>query len=133
MWVQEGKLVIFNSVLVPILTYGDECWAKTKRVRSRIRKAEILFHQRASGVMLLDEMLSLRWEIFSSLSRYFFGLSCPNSSTMDMWMECRKTELWQWFLEPNQPTRDLRIDQQRNGWIINIVLIGRARESNQNV
>ena len=32
---KKGKLSIFKAVFVPILTYGNESWAMTERVRSQ--------------------------------------------------------------------------------------------------
>ena len=40
---KKAKLSVFRSSFVPILTYGNECWVMTERVRSRIQAAEIFF------------------------------------------------------------------------------------------
>ena len=37
--VYEGKLSVFRSVFVPVLTYGHECWVMTEKVRSQVQAA----------------------------------------------------------------------------------------------
>ena len=53
-----AKLSVFNSVYVPTLTYGHECWVMTERVKSRVQAAEMGFLRRVHGVSLLDKVRS---------------------------------------------------------------------------
>jgi hypothetical protein len=54
----KAKLAVFNSVFVPVLTYGHELWVMTERIRSRIQAAEMGFLRRVSGVTILDRVRS---------------------------------------------------------------------------
>ncbi|KAK3540649.1 hypothetical protein QTP70_034466 [Hemibagrus guttatus] len=50
----KAKLSIYQSIYVPILTYGHELWVKTERVRSQIQAAEMSFLRRVAGCSLRD-------------------------------------------------------------------------------
>ncbi|CAM1319476.1 Uncharacterised protein r2_g2780 [Pycnogonum litorale] len=54
----RGKLAVFKSVFVPIVTYGHEPWVMTERTRSRIQAAELAFLGRISGLTMLDRVRS---------------------------------------------------------------------------
>ena len=54
----EANLSVFRSVLVPILTYGHECWVLTKSVRSRVQATEMGFLRIVRGLSLLDKVKS---------------------------------------------------------------------------
>ena len=43
---KKAKLSIFETVFVPIRTYGYESWTVTERVRSQVQAYEIRFLQR---------------------------------------------------------------------------------------
>ena len=51
----KAKLSAFRSILVPILTYGHECWVTTERVRSRVQAAEMGFLQKFRNLSLLGQ------------------------------------------------------------------------------
>lgn len=54
------KLVIFNSVFMPILlTYANDHWVTIERLQSEIQMAERESLQRISGIILLDKVPSL--------------------------------------------------------------------------
>ncbi|KAF7642406.1 hypothetical protein LDENG_00258420 [Lucifuga dentata] len=55
---QKARLSIYQSIYVPILTYGHELWVTTKRTRSRIQAAEMRFLCRVSGLTLRDRVRS---------------------------------------------------------------------------
>ncbi|MHB9337741.1 RNA-directed DNA polymerase, partial [Fusobacterium pseudoperiodonticum] len=54
----KAKLAIFNSVFIPILTYGHEFWIMTERMRSRVQAAEMGFLRSVAGLSLLDRVHS---------------------------------------------------------------------------
>ena len=54
----KAKLFVFQSVFVPILTYGYECWLMTEKVRSQVQAAEMGFLQKVRGLSLLDKVKS---------------------------------------------------------------------------
>ena len=49
---KKAKLSIFETVFVPILTYGNEFWVMTERVRSQVQASEMRFLRRIEGVTL---------------------------------------------------------------------------------
>ena len=49
---KKAKLSIFETVFVPILTYGNESWVMTERVRSQEQASEMRFLRRIEGVTL---------------------------------------------------------------------------------
>ena len=49
---KKAKLSVFKIVFVPILTYGQECWVMTEKVRSQVQASE-MFLQRIEGVTVL--------------------------------------------------------------------------------
>ncbi|XDV44325.1 hypothetical protein PO909_012625 [Leuciscus waleckii] len=50
----KAKLSIYRSIYVPTLTYGNELWVMTERIRSRIQAAEMSFLHRVAGRSLRD-------------------------------------------------------------------------------
>ena len=44
---KKGKLLIFRTVFVSILTYGHESWVMTERMRSQAQASEIRFLQKS--------------------------------------------------------------------------------------
>ena len=52
----NAKLSVFKSFFVPILTYGHEFWAVTKRVKSRVQTAEMGFLQKVRVLSLLEKV-----------------------------------------------------------------------------
>ena len=46
----KAKLSIYQSIFVPILTYGHEGGVMTERTRSRVQAAEMSFLRRVAGV-----------------------------------------------------------------------------------
>ncbi|KAK3510413.1 hypothetical protein QTP70_005909 [Hemibagrus guttatus] len=55
---QKAKLLIYQSIYVPTLTYGHELWVMTERIRSRIQAAEMSFLCRVAGRSLRDRVRS---------------------------------------------------------------------------
>ncbi|KAK3518826.1 hypothetical protein QTP70_014865 [Hemibagrus guttatus] len=55
---QKAKLLIYQSIYVPTLTYGHELWVMTERVRSPIQAAEMSFLHRVAGRSLRDRVRS---------------------------------------------------------------------------
>ncbi|KAK3513052.1 hypothetical protein QTP70_000210 [Hemibagrus guttatus] len=55
---RKAKLLIYQSIYVPTLTYGHELWVMTERVRSRIQAAEMSFLCRVAGRSLRDRVRS---------------------------------------------------------------------------
>ncbi|KAK3544846.1 hypothetical protein QTP86_027521 [Hemibagrus guttatus] len=55
---RKAKLLIYQSIYVPTLTYGHELWVMTERVRSRIQAAEMGFLRRVAGRSLRDRVRS---------------------------------------------------------------------------
>ncbi len=50
----KGKLLIYQSIYVPTLTYGHELWVVTERMRLQIQTAEISFLRRVAGLSLRE-------------------------------------------------------------------------------
>ena len=57
---RKASLSIYQSIYVSTLTYGHELWVMTKRTRSRIQAAEMIFLHRVAGLSLKDEGEELR-------------------------------------------------------------------------
>ncbi|KAF7652554.1 hypothetical protein LDENG_00095270 [Lucifuga dentata] len=55
---QKARLSIYQSIYVPILTYGHELWVVTEKTRSWIQAAEMRFLRRVSGLTLRDRVRS---------------------------------------------------------------------------
>ena len=49
---RKAKLLIYQSIFVPTLTYGHELWVVTERTRSRVQAAEMSFLRRVAGLSL---------------------------------------------------------------------------------
>ena len=57
-WSKKGKLSIFKTIFVFILTYGHEYWVMIERERSQVHAFEMRFLRRIEGVTLFNEMRS---------------------------------------------------------------------------
>ncbi|KAK0137435.1 putative uncharacterized transposon-derived protein F52C9.6 [Merluccius polli] len=55
---RKAKLLIYQSIFVPALTYGHELWVVTERTRSRVQAAEMSFLRRVAGLSLRDRVRS---------------------------------------------------------------------------
>ncbi|KAK3544435.1 hypothetical protein QTP86_012124 [Hemibagrus guttatus] len=55
---RKAKLLIYQSIYVPTLTYGHELWVMTERVRARIHATEMSFLRRVAGRSLRDRIRS---------------------------------------------------------------------------
>ena len=55
---KKAKLSIFNTVLVPILTYGHKSWLMTEIVRSQVHAIEMNFLRWIEGVTLYNKVRS---------------------------------------------------------------------------
>ncbi|KAF7644351.1 hypothetical protein LDENG_00223640 [Lucifuga dentata] len=53
---QKARLSIYQSVYIPILTYGHELWVTIERITSQIQAAEMRFLCRVSGLILRDRV-----------------------------------------------------------------------------
>ncbi|KAK3559697.1 hypothetical protein QTP86_017676, partial [Hemibagrus guttatus] len=51
---RKAKLLIYQSIYIPTLTYGHVLWVMTERIRSRIQVAEMSFLHRVVGRSLRD-------------------------------------------------------------------------------
>ncbi|KAK3521471.1 hypothetical protein QTP70_005768 [Hemibagrus guttatus] len=52
----KAKLLIYQSIYVPTLTYGHELWVMTERIRSWIQPAKMSFLCRVAGRSLRDRL-----------------------------------------------------------------------------
>ena len=59
-----GKLLVFKSVFVPILTTGHESWVMTGRILSQVQATEMGFLRIVNDVTLRDKVCS--WEIYEA-------------------------------------------------------------------
>ncbi|KAK3519713.1 hypothetical protein QTP70_002681 [Hemibagrus guttatus] len=60
---RKAKLLIYQSIYVPILTYAHEFWVMTERIRSRIQAAEMSLLHRVVGRSFRDRVRSsVTWE-----------------------------------------------------------------------
>ena len=55
---KKAKLSIFKAVFVPILTYGNESWVMTEKMRSQVQASEMRFLRRIEGVTLFNKVRS---------------------------------------------------------------------------
>ena len=53
---KKAKLSIFKAVFVPILTYGQEFWVMTERVRSQVQASEMRFLRRIEVITLFNKV-----------------------------------------------------------------------------
>ena len=67
---KKAKLSIFKTAIVPILTYGQESWVTTKRVRSQVQASEMNFLQRIKGVTLFNKVHSSEIPKSLDIDRY---------------------------------------------------------------
>ncbi|MDF4981257.1 hypothetical protein P3565_23090, partial [Vibrio parahaemolyticus] len=51
---QKAKLLIYQSIYVPTLTYGHKPWVVTERTRSQVQAAKMSFLRRMAGLSLRD-------------------------------------------------------------------------------
>ncbi|TWW62708.1 hypothetical protein D4764_04G0013550 [Takifugu flavidus] len=56
---RKAKLSIYQSIYVPVLTYGHQRWVMTERTRSWIQAAEMSFLCRVAGLSLRNRVRSL--------------------------------------------------------------------------
>ena len=68
---KKANLSVFKTVFVPILTYGNESWVMTARVRSQVPASEMRFLQR---IECLTRCVALRFENLLMSSCYFSEL-----------------------------------------------------------
>ena len=55
---KNAKLSIFETVFVPILTYGHESWVMTEKVRLQVQASEMRFLRKIEGVTLFIKIRS---------------------------------------------------------------------------
>ena len=55
---KKVRLSVFNTVHVPILTYGHESWVMTERMRSQVQTFKMKFFRRIEGVILFNKVRS---------------------------------------------------------------------------
>ena len=55
---RDTRKKIYNTLAIPILTYGSEVWALQKTDKRRIEAAEMRFKRRTVGVTLRDRIRS---------------------------------------------------------------------------
>ena len=66
---QKAKLSIYRSIYVPTLTYGQELWVVTERIKPPIQVAEMSFLCRVAGLSLRDRVRSSEQSCCSSMLR----------------------------------------------------------------
>ena len=54
---RKAKLLIYQSIFIPALTYGHELWVVTEITRLRVQADEISFLRRVAGLSLRDRVL----------------------------------------------------------------------------
>ena len=52
------RIKVYNTLAIPMLTYGSEVWALRKTDKKRIEAAEMRFMRRTAGVTLRDKIHS---------------------------------------------------------------------------
>ena len=55
---KKVRLSVFNTVFVPILTYGNESWVMTERMQSQEQAFKMKFFRRIEGVILFNKVRS---------------------------------------------------------------------------
>ncbi|KAK0147518.1 hypothetical protein N1851_012990 [Merluccius polli] len=55
---QKAKLLIYQAIYIPTLTYGHQLWVVTERTRSGIQAAEMSFLHRVAGLSVRDMVKS---------------------------------------------------------------------------
>src|SRR6266576_453431 len=55
---REMRIKVYNTLAIPMLTYGSEIWALRKTDKRRIKAAEMRFMRRTAGVTLRDRIHS---------------------------------------------------------------------------
>ena len=55
---KETRLKVYNTLAIPMMTYGSEVWALKKSDKRRITAAEMKFMRRTAGVTLRDRVPS---------------------------------------------------------------------------
>ena len=50
------KMIIYNTILKPIIMYGSECWSLTTRTESKIQAAEMRVLRTIKGVIRTDRI-----------------------------------------------------------------------------
>ena len=53
---RKTKLSIYRSIFIPTLSYSQEGWVMTERMKSQVKAAKIGFLRRAAGVSLRDRV-----------------------------------------------------------------------------
>ena len=55
---REARLKVYNTLAIPVLTFGCEVWSLRKTDKQRITAAEMRFLRRTAGVTLRDRIRS---------------------------------------------------------------------------
>ena len=74
---KKAKLSIFIALFVPILTYGNESWVMTKRVRSQVQASEMRFLRRIEGVTLFNKVCSSEIRKSLNIEPFLLGIEKP--------------------------------------------------------
>ena len=108
---KKAKLSIFETVIVPILTYGHESWVIIERVRSQVQASEMNFLQRIEGVTLFNKVHSS--EIPKSLDiepLHFSELKDIGLDGLAMYAECLMKNSPNKLYLPKQMGEDQQLD-----------------------
>ena len=108
---KKAKLSIFETAIVPILTYGHESWVITERVRSQVQASEMNFLQRIEGVTLFNKVHSS--EIQKSLDiepLHFSELKDIGLDGLAMYAECLMKNSPNKLYLPKQMGEDQQLD-----------------------
>ena len=76
-----AKLLVFESILVPILTYGHKSWVMTERILTQVQAPKLAFLRRVHGVTKWRTDITLRsGQVTTSAPPYLnlrhFGSKC---------------------------------------------------------
>ena len=109
--VEKGKVSIFKTAFVPILTYGHESWVITERVRSQMQASETNFLQQTEEVTLFNKVHSS--EIRKSLDiepLHFSELKDIGLDGLAMYAECLMKNSPNKLYLPKQMGNDQQFD-----------------------
>ena len=81
---REAKLSVFKLIFVPILTYGNESWIMTARLRSQMQASETRFLQKINKL----NIVTLQFDNLSTSRRYFSGSKDLSFNGLTMRTEC---------------------------------------------
>ena len=112
---KKAKLSIFKAVFVLILTYGNESWVMTERVRPQVQASEMRFLQRIEGVTLFNKVGSSEIQKFLNIDVLLPELKDLSLDDLAMEAECRKKDSPNKLSGPKQRIVDQLDDLKLDG------------------